>query len=132
MSWRLKIDDVACEIAASRTRARVQLSKSGLAHIGLASGRTTDSSWHQVVAQATINAIRMFATFVGANQKVALDTVGVVTVGQHLMVLVSMTMGSESEGVFLFGSAPMRKDPYKAVAKAVLDGLNRQIERLPA
>lgn len=132
MSWRLKIDDVSCEVTPSRTRARVQLSKAGLAHVGLASGPTTESSWQQVVAQATINAVRMFTTFAGANHKVVLNSVRVVTSGNSPVVVVSMTMGAGKEALPLAGSAPLLEDPHWAVAKAVLDGLNRKLELIPA
>lgn len=128
MSHRLRIDDVSCEITPLRTRARVQLSKAGLAHVGLASGPTTESSWHQVVAQATINAVRMFTTFAGANDKVSLVNVRMVTTEEPPVVIVAMTMGTGPDVRVLSGSAPLAEDPYRAVAKAVLDGLNRHLE----
>lgn len=130
MSRRLKLDEVNCEVAEARIRARVQLSKAGLTHIGLASGHAASATCEQVVAQATINAVRMFTLFAGSNHRVALDAVDVVTTPQPPRVLVSMRMGSGQEGKFLSGSAPVIEDPHKAVARAVLHGLNRQIESL--
>lgn len=127
MTHRLRIDDVSCEITPLRTRARVQLSKAGLAHVGLASGPTTEDSWQQVVAQATINAVRMFTTFAGANHKVSLIYVRVATTEEPPLVTVAMTLGAGPDARVASGSVSL-DDPYRAVAKAVLDGLNRHLE----
>jgi len=128
MGHRLKLEDVACEIAPARTRARVQLRNAGLEHVGLASSRA-EGNWLQVVAQATVNAVRMYAGFAGADLRLALDAVNVVS-DPDPMVLVSITAGVEGQELSLLGSAMLRDDPQRAVAKAVLQALNRQIERL--
>src|SRR2546427_6344982 len=72
MGHRLKLEEVACEIAPARTRARVQLRNAGLEHVGLASSRADEGNWQQVVAQATVNAVRMYAGFAGADMRTAL------------------------------------------------------------
>lgn len=128
MSRRLKLEEVICEVAPARVRARVQLRNAGLTHVGLASNPTGDG-WQAVVAQATLNAIRMFAGFAGASPRVALESVRVVS-EPHLLVLVTLTLDVEGQEVHLVGSASMKDDPHRAVAKAVLQALNRQIERM--
>ncbi len=127
MSHRLKLEDVVCEVAPSRTRARVELRNSGLTHIGLASSRTEGEDWHAVVAQATINAIRMYAGFAGVQMRLGLGIVKIVT-DPRPVVLVSVTAESQGKELSLVGSAPMRDEPQRAVARAVLQALNRQIE----
>jgi len=129
MSRRLKLELVDCEFAPSRTRARVQLRNSGLTHVGLASSRTEDEDWHAVVAQATVNAIRMYTGFAGADLRVSLEGVKVVSDPQPA-VLVSVTAESKDRQLSLVGSAPMRDEPQWAVAKAVLQALNRLLERI--
>ncbi len=129
MSHRLKLEVVDCEFAPSRTKARVQLRNSGLTHVGLASSRTDDEDWHAVVAQATVNAIRMYAGFAGAELRLTLEAVKVVNEPQPA-VLVSVTAQAQGRDLSLIGSAPMRDEPQWAVAKAVLQALNRQLERI--
>lgn len=129
MSHRLKLEEVSCEIAAARTRARVQLRNAGLEHVGLASSRPEEGTWQYVIAQATINAVRMFVGFVGVEVRLALDAVSVVG-DPDPVVLVSVTAGVEGQELSLLGSAMVGRDPQRAVAKAVLQALNRQIERL--
>lgn len=129
MGHRLKLEEVACEIAPTRTRARVQLRNAGLEHVGLASSRPDEGSWQYVVAQATVNAVRMYAGFAGVDMRMALVAVSVVG-DPDPVVLVSVTAGLEGRELSLLGSATMRDDPQRAVAKAVLQALNRQIERL--
>lgn len=129
MSHRLKLEEVACEIAPARTRARVQLRNSGLSHVGLASSRTEDERWHDVIAQATVNAVRMFVGFVGVELRVVVEAVRIVN-DPHPLVLVSVTVGSAGRELLLVGSAAMQDDPQRAVAKAVLQALNRELERI--
>lgn len=129
MGHRLKLEEVSCEIVPARTRARVQLRNSGLTHVGLASSRTKDEAWQSVVAQATVNAVRMFVGFTGAELRLALESVKVVS-DPAPAVLVSVTAGAEGQQLSLVGSAAMQNDPQRAVAKAVLHALNRQIERI--
>lgn len=132
MSRRLKLEDVSCEVEGQRSRASVRLRNSELTHIGLANG-INKSNCDRIVALATINAVRMFARLAGeTNFRVALSTVTVVPAQPHPLSLVSMTLdsGEGRKKVVLSGSAPVLGDPYLAIARATLHGLNRQIERL--
>lgn len=128
MSGRLKLEDVTCEVAPARVRARVQLRNSGLTHVGLASNPSGDG-WQEVVAQATLNAVRMFVGFAGASLKVTLESVQVV--GEpHPLAIVTMTLGTNGAFLSLVGSAALGDDPRRAIAKAVLQAVNRQVERI--
>ncbi|HEX4841849.1 MAG TPA: hypothetical protein VFV60_06745 [bacterium] len=131
MAHRLKLEDVACEVAPSRSRARVQLRDSGLTHVGLASSRTEGEDWHAVVAQATVNAVRMYVGFTGTQMHISLGTVKIIPEPRPV-VLVSITAESQGRELSLVGSAPMRDEPQRAVARAVLQALNRQIEGIAA
>jgi hypothetical protein len=131
MAHRLKLEDVVCEVASSRSRARVQLRNSGLTHVGLASSRTDGEDWHAVVAQATVNAIRMYVGFTGVQMRLSLGAVKIVPEPRPV-VLVSVTAESQGKELSLIGSASMRDEPQKAVARAVLQALNRQIEGIDA
>lgn len=130
MSGRLKLDEVSCEVQDGRLRARVLLSKAGLAHIGLANGLLPEATCERVVAQATINAVRMFTVFAGANHHVVLHDLDIVTSPSARTVLVSLRMGQGEESRFLSGSAAIGDETSFATARAVLDGLNRQLDGL--
>src|SRR2546428_12832324 len=109
MGHRLKLEEVACEIAPARTRARVQLRNAGLEHVGLASSRADEGNWQQVVAQATDNAVRMYASFAGAEMRLAMDGVNIVSV-PNPVGLVSITAGVEGHEVSIPVSAMMGHD----------------------
>ena len=130
MGGRLKLDEVQCEVQDGRIRARVRLSKGGLAHIGLANGILPEGTCEKVIAQATINAFRMFTVFAGAEKDVTLHDLDIVTSPSARTVLVSLRMGQGDGSRFLSGSAAVRDQSTLAAARAVLDGLNRQIEGL--
>lgn len=132
MGWRLKIEDVNCEVDDLNIRARVQLAHAGLAHLGLASGQKSVQSQETVVAQATVNAVRMFAAFTGAELGVAVHSVTEVISGGHPLMVVSIRTEREGTQRFLSGSVPATGDRNLAVARAVLHGLNRRIEELPS
>src|SRR5438552_10754955 len=130
MGHRLKLEEVTCEIAPSRTRARVQLRNAGLEHVGLASSRPEEGSWHYAIAQATVNAVRMFVGFVGAELQLELGGVSVID-DPDPVVLVSVTAGLAGQEMSLMGSAMVGGDHQRAVAKAVLKAMTCQFERIP-
>lgn len=130
MGGRLKLDEVRCDVQDGRIRARVQLSKGGLTHIGLAAGTLPEATCERVTAQATVNAVRQFAVFAGADQTVVLHDLDVISSPAANTILVSLKTGQGDDSRFLSGSAPVRDGAQVAAARAVLDGLNRQVEGL--
>src|SRR5207247_8892212 len=104
MGHRLKLEEVTCEIAPSRTRARVQLRNAGLEHVGLASSRPAEGSWHYAIALATVNAVRMFVGFVGAELQLALGGVSVID-DPASVVLVSVTVVLAVRSLYVKGAA---------------------------
>lgn len=107
------------------TVARVQLSHQERTASGMASAQTTAGVWPQVVAQATLSAVR---ALINGDLDVTLDTVAEVRSGRHPIVVVTMTIGRGRGEIFLSGTAPLVGDRFAAVAKAVLHGLNRWVE----
>lgn len=125
MSARLKIEDVHCAVDGHMTVARVRLSHHGRSASGTASARTIEGIWRQVVAEATLSALR---SILDGNLDVTLDAVAEVGSGRHPIVVVTMAMGRGRSEVFLSGTASLQSDRFVAVAKAVLHGLNRWVE----
>lgn len=124
MSNRLRIDHVSCATGPV-TVARVQLSHQGRTESGMASAQTAEGIWQQVVAQATLGAVR---ALINGDLDVTLDAVAEVRSGRHPIVVVTMTIGRGRGEIFLSGTAPLVGDRFAAVAKAVLHGLNRWVE----
>ncbi|OLC28434.1 MAG: hypothetical protein AUH31_09165 [Armatimonadetes bacterium 13_1_40CM_64_14] len=84
-----------------------------------------------MVAQATVNAIRMYVGFTGVQMHFSLGAVKIIPEPRPV-VIVSITAESQGRELSLVGSAPMRDEPQRAVARAVLQALNRQIEGIAA
>jgi hypothetical protein len=125
MSARLRVDQAQCAVEGRVTVARVGLTHHGRAASGMASARTTEGVWRQVVAEATLSAVR---EMIDGKLEVSLDTVAEVGSAHHPIVVVTMTIGRGRNEVFLSGTAPLVGDRVSAIAKAVLHGLNRWVE----
>ncbi|MEX0766826.1 MAG: hypothetical protein ACRDFA_04440 [bacterium] len=125
MSSRLKIEKVECDINGLVTQARVQLSLSGDSRTGIATTPTHPTAWQQVIAEATLEAVR---AFMAKQFSLTLDSVAEVTAGRFPIIVVTLALGNEWSEQFLSGTAPTLEGRYEAVTKAVLHGLNRKIE----
>lgn len=125
MSSRLKIEKVECDINGLVTQARVQLSLSGDSRTGIAITPTHPTAWQQVIAEATLEAVR---AFMAKQFSLTLDSVAEVTAGRFPIIVVTLALGNEWSEQFLSGTAPTLEGRYEAVTRAVLHGLNRKIE----
>ncbi len=126
MGTRVKFDAVHCEVHALVTRAQVQLSVGDAQRTGVATGLTATVSPLHIVAEATIDAVQ---GFIGRTD-ITLDSVAEVTAGRRPLIVVTMVLRDTRGKVLLAGTAVLNGDPYVAVAKAVLHGLNRRIDTL--
>jgi hypothetical protein len=125
MSTRLRIEQVHCAVDGLVTVGRVELSHHSRTASGLASARTTDNVWQQVVAEATLSAMRVF---MDGRLDLTLDAVAEVRSGPQPLIVVTMIIGRGKNEIFASGAAPMIEDRFTAVARAVLHGLNRWVE----
>jgi len=103
----------------------VELSLSGDSRTGIATTPTHPTAWQQVIAEATLEAVR---AFMAKQFSLTLDSVAEVTAGRFPIIVVTLALGNEWSEQFLSGTAPTLEGRYEAVAKAVLHGLNRKIE----
>ncbi|HET6781839.1 MAG TPA: hypothetical protein VFH67_07065, partial [bacterium] len=60
MSSRLKIEKVECDINGLVTQASVHLSLGSDSRTGIATTPTHPTAWQQVIAEATLEAVRAF------------------------------------------------------------------------
>ncbi len=128
MAVRLRIVKVDCAVDDDAlVLAQVKLSLSGRTRVGRARSPIVDGSWRRAVADATINAIRMF---LDSDHKITLDAVMEVTAGKRPLIVVTLTLNSGHGELFLAGAAQLEPDRHIAVTKAILHALNRQLEMI--
>lgn len=125
MSTRVRIEQVHCGVDGLMTVGRVQLSHGDQIASGLARARTTDSAWRQVVAEATLIAIR---ALLNGRFELTLDAVAEVQSGPQPLIVVTLVVGKGKSEIYTSGAAAVNGDHYASVSKAVLNGVNRWLD----
>lgn len=125
MSTRVRVEQVHCDVDGPMTVGRVELTYADRTASGHARARTTDTVWRQVVAEATLSAIRVF---INDRFELALDAVAEVRSGPQPLVVVTLVVGKGENEIYASGAAAINGDKFAAVTKAVLNGLNRWID----
>lgn len=123
MDSRVKFETVRCDIDTLVTRAHVRMSRGMEQRTGMATGLTATASPLQVAAEATIDAIQ---GFVGPLE-VTVDSITEIVSGKRPLIVITLNLRDGQEELLLAGTAIRNGDPYVAVGKAVLHGLNRRI-----
>jgi len=125
MSTRVRIEQVQCAIDGLMTVGRVELSHGEQIASGQVRARTTDSIWRQVVAEATLIAVR---ALLNGRFELTLDAVAEVRSGPQPLVVVTLVVGKGKSEIYTSGAAAMNGDRYAAISKAVLNGVNRWLD----
>ncbi|MCA1825147.1 MAG: hypothetical protein LC640_13035 [Frankia sp.] len=107
--------------------ASVALSAGGRTETGESRGTATQSGVQRAVGLATLRALEML---VGNQVRFDLDHLEVTPTGSERTVVAGVTMTGDSGTEQLTGAAQVREDVRQAVIRAVLDAVNRRIERL--
>ncbi|HXF81697.1 MAG TPA: hypothetical protein VNN19_02965 [bacterium] len=123
----MKLERVDCRREAQRATARVELSLDDDVRSGLATAPGSGTAWQHAVAEATLHAV---SAFVGSAFTFTLDSVAEVRAGRHPLIVVTIVMRDGRREVFFPGTAQIGDHPPAAVARAVLNGLNRWAEPL--
>ena len=109
----------------SRTTVAVSLRWHGEEYVGSATGPAASSARLRLVGEAALKAIE---DIIG-DDALALDAVGAPGIGMRtVIVVVVVSTGSRGETVSV-GSALSQGDDSEATVRAVLDALNRRINR---
>jgi hypothetical protein len=125
---RLCIDGITAEKHGLRTQVRVTLRWGDEDGTGTAEGSIATSARHRLVAAATLEAVRHL---VPAAVCADVDTATVVRVGQRDVAVVNVVFVNPPIEEIVSGSAVVRETgEQEAVARAVLDALNRRLPRL--
>lgn len=124
---RAVITDVAEEIDGSRMTVSVHLEWHEVRLTGTASGPAAASTRLRLVAEATISALEQAIQHEAAFAVTAVDTP---TVGTRQVAIAEVVLVVDQRERLLVGSSLVDSDPTRAVVRAVLDAVNRQVPAL--
>lgn len=125
---RPSIEEITTETRASTSRVKVGLSMEGKLSTGEAEGITSAESLLRIAATATMDAIK---GFLPGDSWMAIEHVGVQPAGLQEVAIATISLGTPRGPVRLSGSAVVTSQPTEAVARAMLDAVNRRLWRQP-
>jgi hypothetical protein len=124
---RARVGSVNFEADGVRAHVRVSLTTSDVEHTGYAEGTIAAIARPQLVATATLDAIRQGNP---AAENVHVVTADVARVGSTRVAVVTVVYVEPPVELLVSGSAVVRQDRDDAVARAVLDATNRRLGRV--
>ncbi len=121
------VEDVSEQIEGSRMKVSVTLSWRDAKLVGTATGPAASSTRLQLVAEATVGAIEQ-----ALDEAAALGVTAVATprVGSENVAIAQIVVVIGGRERMVIGSALVGDDASKAMVRAVLDALNRQVPTL--
>lgn len=119
---------ITAEASGLRTLVRVTLSADEDEAVGFAEGSIASTARHRLVASATLDALRQLYP---AAERLDVESAQIVRVGIHDVAVVTVVAVVPPEEHVISGSAVVRlhQEP-DAVARAVLDSINRRLPKL--
>ncbi|MDH4116291.1 MAG: hypothetical protein OEX04_04130 [Acidimicrobiia bacterium] len=124
---RPAVDDVAEEIDGSRMTITVTLTWHDERLVGRATGPAASTTRLRLVAEATLASLEQA---LDSNAAFAVASVDTPQIGAHRVAVAVVVIVANGEERVVSGSALVGPDPSKAMVRAVLDGLNRQVPQL--
>jgi hypothetical protein len=121
-SARVVIDQITVTQTGRVVSAEVIVRDAETTHRGSAQGVASPNGRTRAVAQATLAAVD---TLLGDSDAVELEGAEIVSVLGRELAVSLLTVHSDRSGLTLSGSAVVRDTPQHAVARSVLDALNR-------
>ena len=119
---RVAVSAVTVSTAGQTISAAVRLESSGVRYEGVAEGMVAPQVRARVLAQATLAAT---ADLLGMSAEV--EQAAVIELGDRKVALVAVQLLTQTGPLVVTGSALVRVDDADAVARAVLDALNRRL-----
>ncbi|MDR7544457.1 MAG: hypothetical protein QN120_09455, partial [Armatimonadota bacterium] len=123
---RLKFVGLSVSAVRNSAEVKVHLEDRGMLYEGIAAGPSLPRYRLALVAQATLHAIEVFLR---AQGMLIFEGVGIHTVGDHDVAVVTVTLGGNEQET-LAGASVVRDDQREAVVRAVLAAVNRPISWL--
>jgi hypothetical protein len=126
---RVSIDGITAEKSGLRSHVRVTLTQGSDEATGITEGSIASSARHRLVAQSTLDALRQL---VPAADCADVEMATVLRVGQRDVAVTNVTFVIPPGEEIVSGSALVRDGgEQEAVARAVLDAVNRRLPHLP-
>ncbi len=126
LAARARVGRVSFEAQGVRADVRVVLVDGDLEYAGYAEGSVAAVARPQLVALATLDAVRQSDSAAEAIHVLSAD---ITRVGPTRVAVVSVVYVEPPIELFVSGSAVVRQDRDDAVARAVLDATNRRLGR---
>jgi hypothetical protein len=120
---RLKFVGLSVSAVRNSAEVKVHLEDRGMLYEGIAAGPGLPRYRLALVAQATLHAVEVFLR---AQGMLIFEGVGIHTVGDHDVAVVTVTLGGNEQET-LAGASVVRDDQREAVVRAVLAAVNRPI-----
>jgi len=121
---RIRFAGVNLFVSGPRTQAQVELKWKGLPRMGSASGWSTRSGSHRLVAQAALAAVQ---EFLEDEVALAVHEVEILKLGRRRAVVVSLALLADRQEKVLVGSCVVEQDVPQSVVLATLAALNRVV-----
>ncbi len=121
---RPAIEEVGVVRAGTTVEAGVLLRDGDTAHRGTATGAATPTGRHRSVAHATLAALR---PLLNEHVQVELEGIDLVAVAGHRLAIVVLQVRSARTEVVLSGTAMVHDIADDAIARSILDALNRTL-----
>lgn len=106
-------------------KSKVTLEYDNNVYIGEMEGIHSSNHAYRIVGQATLNAVQLFLE---NSRRFILEEIKIVEVSNRSVVLSAVTVVSKDSEKLLIGKCIVENDVNGAIAKAVLDAVNRMLE----
>ena len=129
LATRPVIDEVGVVRSGTTVESSVALRDHGEVHRGSATGAATPTGRQRAVAHATLSAL---AKLLDEDTLVELEGVDVIDVGGRKLAVVVLQVRAARTEIGLSGTALVHDTADDAIARAILDALNRTLSDPPA
>jgi hypothetical protein len=123
---RARIGSINVEAVGLRAQVRVVLVQNDREHNGYAEGSVASAARPQLVAAATLDAVRQAEP---AAEGIHITSAEISRVGSNRVAVVTVVYVDPPTELVVSGSAVVRRDRDEAVARALLDATNRRLAR---
>jgi hypothetical protein len=126
MSWgtgRIRLLNVSYTVTSTEAEAEVEVEFDDVVHRGRACGPVSTVNRLRVTAEATLRAV---GEYLDSDRRFALDDVSVIDLRWRKVVLTMLSLLAPGGEEVLIGTSLLRANEAEAVARSVLDALNRR------
>ena len=123
IAHHIKLSSITVTVEGATATCRVRVARTDEQAIGETSGPATSSGRARLVAQATMDAV---SSLIGSRLPADCEDALIVQIGEHrIAVALLVFVGEDGNEDVASGMHPLRADTDEALARAVLDAINR-------